>query len=211
MTLNDEILDSLQKLEGPSAKLAQNLPRFIFGRLREDKESDRLIQEPEVTQDKIIHLLSSKNFLQPILEMFFPKTRITLNHNQADQSLAFTSEEKKQLPLVVSADIWNTISGENENFMSGFMRGMQDCQNNTGDSELRNECNYHKLKALKLAKENVEKADCFFSALDKDKNLILIEKGKIYVRTLQKGTGNVLSLQQCVTMHCKVKTRMTPF
>lgn len=83
-SIQKEISESINLMTVSSPQLSENLPNFIFGRLKEDKETELLIPKLENAQKKIISLLTTEKFLENVLKMIFPmnqlKSIISVHH-----------------------------------------------------------------------------------------------------------------------------------
>lgn len=205
-SLEEELSHALSKICCSSPKLSENRPMFIFGRLMQDEDSDRLILELEDTQDKIVELLASEKPLKTILSMIYPHSSIELQEIKSSSAFAFTSDENIQLHSVVAKNIWSEIGDKTSLFIDGFYKGMQDAHKGNQDSSIVGNNHYEIINAVLRAKENVKIADDFFAELDKDENAVTVFKGAIYYKVLQKGDGEILHSQQSVAIHCKAKT-----
>lgn len=80
LSLQDEIKQLCQKIELSSDKLVQNEPQFIFGHLKEDKESYTLISKLEEAQLQISNVLQSDKFLEQILHIIYPHENVTIDY-----------------------------------------------------------------------------------------------------------------------------------
>lgn len=205
-SLKEEICDFISKIETSSPKLLQEKPNFVFGRVRGDLEGERLIKELEETQEKIIHLCSLKNRLECFLKMFFPGCEIEIEKAHSTPLTDFTPEELVHLSAALCKNIWGIICEESDPYLDGYVLGMQHAQENRKDRSIINKYDYKKLKALKIAHDNVEEADRLFAKLDQDPTLFSQEKGKVYYRTINEGFGEPLSEQRRVLIHFSAVT-----
>lgn len=204
-SLEEEIRGIIEKIECSSPKLLANKPLFIFGRLSESEESDRLVQTLEETQEKIIQLLASDQPLKAILEIIYSDCRVEIFKNRSIPTFELTSTEKCHLQRIVAKNIWATICGESASFLEGFYKGMEDADQGSKDLSILSTGKYGMLKSLIKAKGNVKKSDSFFAQLDADTNITLVRKGEVYYKVLQPGDGDILDVQHPVLIHCKAK------
>lgn len=191
-SVSNELRDLSQKLELSSPKLAQNHPQFIFGRLKDDKETEKMIVKLENCQDKIVPLLASPSFLEDVLKLIYPNLPISI-HTLPHDSTLFSETESKQIPCLVAADIWDNLEEEDAVFRTAFIKGMQDCNAKLEKKTSANVFLYDRLKALKEIKNALLKSDEYFSELKKDATMTEIFPSKLYSRTLAKGNGKELS------------------
>jgi FKBP-type peptidyl-prolyl cis-trans isomerase len=205
-TLNEEIKDLGKKIDISSLKLAQQSPPFMFGRLKEDKETDKLVKDLEDTQIKINDLVSSKNFLNDVLKIVLPDVELTIN-NKVLQEEFFSQEELEQLPLLVAANIWKIIEEENESYKKSFIRGMYDADNSLEPKvQLLDTLGFEKMKILIKAKQNIKVAEDFFKKLNSEKSFICVFPFKLYYKVMKKGNGSILDDRTNVTVHYNIKT-----
>jgi FKBP-type peptidyl-prolyl cis-trans isomerase len=207
-SLKEELSNLIKKMDVSSEQLSRNRPYFIFGKLKEDKETSSLIQELEKSQKAITSILSSKNFLDDVLKLVHPHGAMPkINAKLSSYTLGFTPIELKSLPFLVSMSILENLEDENEEFKQGFLLGMKDAQVGI-ESRFNDEGadSYDKLKVLNIARNNIKQADFYFSALDKEEDLNCILPKKIYYRRLEEGESAQLNNQTKVTIHCKIET-----
>jgi len=201
-SLKSEFNGLFNQMEVSSHKLTTERPYFIFGCLKNDKETANFIKELEKTQTKIQDLLSSKHFLNTILENFFKKDSIDLAEISQIETFSFTQQELDLLPELVAVNIWENINRENGSYIEGFFAGMQDIKIK---KQCRN-CLNHILKQLSIAESNIQFADKYFAELEKNENIKCLYPGKIYYNCLEEGTGTALENQTRVEAHFIIKT-----
>lgn len=206
LSLEDEIADATTKIEVSSEKLARVRPWFIFGRLKHDKETDKLVEELEKTQDEIVKLNASAHFLQDVCKMIYPEIKLVVDNAATQENVLFSLEQSEAVAKVVSKNIWQSICNQNQSYMQGVFLGMQAAQNDTRSPLPSISYDYTKLKVVKAAKENVDNADRVFALLDHDQQFTPLENKHVYYRVLQQGDGQQLTGPQQVTVHCKATT-----
>jgi len=166
-----------------------------------------LIVELEKTQDKIRELLASKHFLKEIIQLIYPQEKLNIDFNLSNKQLAFNDSEIKQLPFLVAANIWEIIKDENTKYLTFFIKGMKDADQEINPSNLSaNTLNYEKLKAISKIKDHLKVTDYFFNQIDKDSNYTCVVLFKLYYKIIQEGNGVILSSQQNVLTHYTIKT-----
>lgn len=198
-SINQELTSLSQKIDVSSTKLSRDHPTFIFGRLKEDKETDEMIKELEKTQDRIKQLISSQTFLSEVLALVYPKELIqiisTANHEQ------FSSFENKQLSFLVSANIWNVLEDECPSFRKAFLIGMNDADSNSFKDMASDSLRFEKLRALIEAKKSLKTCDEYFAKLHLDTTLNPISVKKLYYKITQLGNGKAISSQAKIKVH----------
>ncbi len=202
----EEMLTLCKKIDISSLQLARQTPNFIFGRLKEDKETDKLVNELEVTQLKINSLLSSKNFLKDVLQKIFPGERVSVKEND-EVRIALNDSEVKQLPFIVAASVWDIIDGENEVYKKAFFEGMLDADKGL-EAKVKHfdSFEYAKTKALVKARENLSRADKCLLELANTEEFVNVMPNRICYKTLQAGAGDALAGQSKVTVQYTLKT-----
>lgn len=197
-TLEDEITNGLEMIELSSTKLTQNKPHFVFGKLKNSKENDRLIAELESTQEDIIKLFSAGDFLKKSLKTISPNLEIVFEEN------SHRILEKNPLLNAVSLNIYDTVRDENEIYFDGFIKGLQDADKQKKSDRINSTGHFDKLKVLTVAKKNVEEADRLLSDLEIN-GYTSVEKGKIVFKTSKQGNGKVLDEQGIVQANYRIK------
>jgi FKBP-type peptidyl-prolyl cis-trans isomerase len=205
-SLKDELDAINQKITMSSPTLSANTPLFIFSRLKEDKETDKLIDALEQTQPKINQLLASNNFLKDVLQIIFPNESIIV-HPINKKQIDFEEAEISQLPFLVGANIWRVIADEDQNYCEFFIAGMKDAENGI-DKEDRpiNYRKYEKLKALSAINKTLISNDSYFEQLNHDSTYTSILPNKLYYKTIREGTEETLENQTEVLVHYSIKT-----
>lgn len=203
-SIQKEISDNVNMMTISSPKLSENLPVFIFGRLKEDSESELLISKLEKTQNEILDFLHSTNFLESVLKKILPKQKIEITGlNEA----TFSEQEIKKLPLLIAANILHTHQEENKDFLDGLILGMKDSDNKEPNRFLNEDYfDYEKMKIFKEIQKNIEDANLFFAELARNSNLICLIPGKIYYRIIKEGTGEELLRQSKVEINLELRT-----
>jgi len=202
-SLKEEFDGLFQQMEVSSEKLSSERPYFIFGRLKEHKESEDLIDELEKTQTKIQHLLKSSDFFKTVVQSFFQENTTLLTEDYPKESSAFNQNELEQLPELIAANIWDNLLWENESYIEGFFEGMRNANEPNHDSKFSN---YHILKQLSIARSNIELANEFFLELEKNPNVTALYPQKIYYSCIEEGDGRSLEDQVKLRVHCTIKT-----
>ena len=196
-TFEDEITNTIEMIEISSTKLSQNEPQFIFGKLKNSIENDRLIAMLENTQDDIIDLYSSGNFFKNSLKIIYPNLEIAIDNSTP------SPVDKNSLLNAISQGTYNSVRDENEIYFEGFIKGLQDADKNIKPS-LNHFTHFDKLKVLKVAKKNVDDADHLISELQNN-SYVPVENGKIIYKTSKQGNGKVLNGQDIVQANYRIK------
>lgn len=207
-SLRDEIKELCQKLDVSSNQLVKNSPRFIFGRLKEDLESNQLIQKLEQSQTTIVQLLNSDSFLEKVLQMIYPQEKIVACPYLAEhKQFVFNQSEIQHLPYLIAKNIWvSLLEDEPQEYREAFIKGMIDAEK--GVEELKaasNTLQYSRFKALAKIKSNIEAADQFFNHLEKDPNYHQSGSAQVYYKVIQEANGPSLDNQTQVVMHYSIK------
>ncbi len=201
----EEMLTLCKKIDVSSLKLANQTPNFVFGRLKEDRETDKLVKELEVTQLKINSLLSSKDFLKEVLQRIFPNERIDVKENA--KQIALDDSEVKQLPFIVAASVWSIIEDENEVYKKAFFEGVLDADKGLEAKVSNvNSFEFAKTKALVNAKENISMADKCLLELNSKEGYVNVIPNRVCYKTLHAGFGDTLTVQSKVTVQYTIKT-----
>lgn len=176
-TLKEEYSSLLSKLEASSLTLVRDKPGFIFGRVKNDPETEPLIEKLESTQKRIQNLLNSKAFLTEVLNEF-----------QCTNTLGNTSTESlDEYQKLIAAHIWDILEDHDKSYQDNFLLGMQ------SDSLLNDhEFDFRKNEALNQIGKNIEKTKKMFQQLDNDANYLKIIPDKLYYKILKSGQGECL-------------------
>lgn len=205
-SLKEEMQELMKKLDVSSQKLARQSPGFIFGRLKDDKETNQLVNDLEKAQDKIAKLNTSKKFLLDVLQLIFPKEKIVIQQ-PIHTEILFDNREMQKFPFLVAANIWQVIENENELFKKSFFQGMSDAEKNMDSQDFEsNTLTYEKNKVLVKAKQNIQEANEYFHQISKDSNFISVLPLRLYYKITKEGNGLVLDNQASVTIHYTIKT-----
>lgn len=206
-SLNEEIQNLNQKIDISSLILVKQLPPFIFGRLKNHVETDKLVRELEVTQSNVKQFISSDNFLAKVLRFIYPKEKITI-YSGCNKHLLFEESEIKQLPSLVAANIWRILKSEDERYQQAFIEGMKDAEK-FSEFQLQNgmcTSKYRKLQALLKIRKNLKEAEDYFTQLDKRVDLIQVLPFKLYYKVIQEGNGELLDRQTNVLLNYIIRT-----
>lgn len=205
-SIKEETKSIFDKMDISSSKLAKNTPPFIFGRLKEDKETDKLVSELEASQLKINQMLESENFLSDVLSIIFPNEKINISQEQK-QYLHFDESEIKQLPFLVAANIWRILEDEDESYQNFFVKGMKDADIDIEYiGPFANTFRYEKLTAYSTIRQNLQASDEYFQHLEKNQSNIPISPLKLYYRVIEEGTGEPLTDQTQAAINYTIKT-----
>lgn len=196
-SFEDEITNSIGMIEVSSTKLSQIKPHFVFGKLKNSLDNDRLTLELETAQEDIIDLYSSGDFFKNSMKMIYPNLEIAIERNLPRPM------DKKSLLTAVSQNTYNSVSDETGIYFQGFIKGLQDAGKNI-QHNINDSTHFEKLKVLEVAKKNVDEADRLISELEGD-GYISVEKGKIIYRTSKSGSGSTLNEQGIVRVNCRIK------
>ncbi len=206
-TIPQEIAQLHEKIEVSSQKLAQRSPHYIFGRLKDDRETEKLILELEETQNQIAEKLRCPNFLFETLTEILPKEIFsTENEAPLQRSLfCFRKDVNDQLKNIVALSIFENLENENDDYIEAFFRGMKDANQlkPCGKNRPRT-IDYQINKILIKAKENVTRCNEKFSQIHQDKKYFCLVPFKLYYRTLQQGSGEKLLEQTNVELHYSI-------
>lgn len=195
-----------KKIEISSPKLSKNSPQFIFGRIKDGRGSQELVNELERTQSRIADLLKSKTFLEDVLSSIYPQEKI-VTHPSSQRELNFNPSQLAQLPALVAANIWHVMDGEGCDYQDSFINGMQ-------DADTGKECKvgfldtlkYDKLKTLAKIQNHLMQTEEYFSQLNKDPQMTCLIPFKLYYKINQEGNGATLEKQTRVELNYIVKT-----
>ena len=198
-TIAEEIKGLYGKLEVSSWKLDNQNPRFVFGILKHCPQNDQLVKGLEECQEEIKTLLATNNYLEKVLRMIVPHENFNLETN-LPKLISLDVSEKKRLPFVVAASIWNDIRDEDQNFQQAYLLG---CQDRDSGKKMRDEdynflCNL-KLHAYSKIQKKLNETDRFLEKLDSDGNCQCLEPRQLYCRTLEKGSGKMLESQESIS------------
>ena len=206
LSLLEELRELNNKIEISSPKLSKEYPQFIFGRLKEHKESDKLVNSLEMSQLQIRMLLNSNNFLKDVLSLMYPGEEIII-HPASKPLLSFSPVECSQFTNLVAANIWNVLKGNSMDYQQSFMAGMQDADagepNKIGFADT---FNYERLKTLRKIKGNLTQADSFFSQLGENPRNICVMPFKLYYQIKEEGSGPILTDQTKVKVKYIIRT-----
>lgn len=207
-TLQEEISKLREKIEISSQKLASGAPYFIFGRLKNDAETNRLVHELEETQEKIAKQLNMPTFLTEALKQIFPNEEINVNKSD-DQGVLFTfdHEDTRQLPNLVALNIFNNLRDEKAEYIEAFFLGMKDFDTQiTLDESPPHSLDYEINKTLLEAHQNLLLSNAKFRLLDHDEQFKCLVPLSLYYRTLKEGKGRKLSNQTSVVLKYTIMT-----
>lgn len=180
-------LDFLQKqVTFSSEKLMHSSPEFVFGRLRESQESDKLVAVLEDTQLKIKSRMHSRRFIEEILEVL---TGLHYTRPASQKHFLFCLD-KNTLNIAVAKGIWEFLQQYDNEYIPHFIEGLNE---DKVDKILVDHAAYHPSfrRELTEAINNLKAANMEFSALEDDEDFICISPGELYYRTLEAGRGEI--------------------
>jgi FKBP-type peptidyl-prolyl cis-trans isomerase len=199
-SLKEESEEIARKLKASSPQLSRNTPFFIFGRLKNDKKTDALVAELEITQDKINKLLQSKSFLEGILQLVYPSEKILLSSS----STAVNASDETEIPAIVAESIHEAMDEQDSIY---YVLGMRDAEKGiTNKHKDADHLKHQKLKALIKIKSNLHEADQFFHQLHTSSSHTCVESFKLYTKVIKEGEGPQLKNQTKISIHYTIKT-----
>lgn len=193
-SVKEELNALEEKVKVSSEKLIQRNPEFIFGWLKDSKESKLFISELESTQDKIQKVLASPKFLKTVLEKVTEK-KYVLNERQSCQF----HFEKNQLNKTVAKGLWEAIQDYDYEYLPYFIEGLETSESEHVKTDRIAWFPSYRREFLE-GKENLQKSDELFQLLDNDKNFQCVVAKKLYFKTLKEGRGNTECRGPCVTL-----------
>lgn len=207
-SLAEEMQSLMSEMDVASIKLAKNNPSFVFGRLKHDKETEVFVEELERSQSKINVLLSEENFLEQVLKIIYPREKIVVNlFGNSEQT--FEKAEAENLPLLVAANIWDLLDGEENIYQDAFIMGMQDAEKKLSADKKINYSKfqeYEKLGAYVKIKENLAKTNEYFKSLSQDSSMHCLIPANLYYSVIQNGSGLIFNNENRVFVHYSIKT-----
>lgn len=206
-SISEEMADLYSKLEISSQKLAQRTPQYVFGRLKNDNETDEIIKELEETQALIAEKLKSDDFLMEVLAEIFPsETFSTQKEDSAHFLFSFKKDEIDQMGNIVAVNIFEQLKNENDDYIEAFFRGMKDANLlKLFEAHHPRSSEYNINKVLLKANENIKNCDKKFHQIHQDKRFACLIPFKLYSRTLTEGSGEKLLDQTNVIVHYTMK------
>lgn len=205
-SLKEERIGLAERFDVTSERLVNHSPAFIFGRLKDDNESNKFIAELECTQTKIIKQLASEDFLDNLLKLLYPADTINIAGSESKvKQLSFNEWEIKQLPLIIATNIWNMIDEETVDYQKAFIEGVKDSDKMNAKHISVNTIEYAKAKGILQIQENIRQADSYFTLLDETLSVHPIVPSRLYYKTIKEGSGRVLNDETNVFVHYTFK------
>ncbi len=207
-TLKEEYEWQKEVISHPSEQLMKERPVFCFGRLKESKESDKLVRKLESTQKKIQESLKKPTFFEDTIFAMTGKRPKIKKKESSTRFLAFTANEKKSFPAAIAASINWIAKEESDCFFEGFIKGMKEAdrslQNQPLDLRKKRHIFYEKPVYEKLveAKRNLLATETFFQNLDRDSEYIDFHSKTLFVKIQRPGKGAQYKNQRHVKVHC---------
>lgn len=201
-----EFLNSMTAVSSPN--LLKKLPHFYFGRLKEDRESDELVQKLEDVQSEIQEFLSTDFILPKVLKEIFPNLPIELPKlsSISESVTSFTQEEIAMLPKLIAMAIWHSFKEENKDFIHGLILGLKAAGINASEREMVENISHGEAHLLLEGQKNLLQADQLFSSLSQEQGMNCISPQRLYYKLLKKGVGEEVKNLAKIRIHCKVET-----
>lgn len=186
-SLSAELKDIDEKTQISSPKL-QQVPNFIFGCLKDSKESALLIADLEKTQDRITKLLQSKHLLRDVFKLI-GKDELAIEKNKEDQK---TNDIDLHLALAKLLRI--QLKEYPAEYLVYFVEGLQ---GHLSEEEFQKEGLFypHALTILQQMQNNLETSNRHFQKIKEDQTYSAVFEPYIYASILEQGTGEALQGQ----------------
>lgn len=197
-SIKEELDNFEEKITLSSEKLRTQNPEFIFGWLKDFKKTEKFISELEETQNKIRTFLSSRTFLEEVLEKLTEKKYLLHTHNGFQFAL-----ENQDVNRAVAKGLWLTIQDYDFEYLPYFIEGLKKAESQNPKTDRLAWFPEYRKEFLE-GKENLEKADIFFQSLAKDENFHSILPGKLYYKTLKAVDGNMAGNDSLISLSCTV-------
>ncbi len=203
-----EYLALSEKLTASSKKLDTEKPWFVFSRLKNDPESEKLVKGLEITQSKIQKLLRSEDFFLNILQTIV-SDKITFQLSKSPPILSLAPDEISALPSIIAEDIIRLTSGEDEQYWQSFLKGLKDAENNktppSYDRKTLSKLFYDNkyAKNMKKARGNLQQCSQLFEKLEDGCYHSVLPK-KLYYKITREGRGSELKTEKKVLVHLTI-------
>lgn len=197
--LSNEFSFLSQNTIGSSDKLMNNKPWFVFGRMKNCKQSEKFVGKLEKAQDKIQQFLNKPSFASEVVKTITGKIQPGFLSNPShSQFLPLSPTEKSYLPKIIAESIFYIDGNESNKFFEGFIKGMEDCDLNIPMKEMDRRVlaliSFDKIKNENLveAKKNLAVCTTIFEKLKNDPEQTEIIPDKLYYRERLSGSGQTL-------------------
>jgi len=191
-------------MEVSSKALRANKPIFIFERLKNDMQSQELVDRLEKAQKKIQDLLQSKSFLQDVLTLIFEEPPRVDIPPPSQYVFSPTPEEKEAFPSIIAERVDEAIFLNLDDFIQGMMDANKDARVENFLKKVNDAQKFHYPKAFVEAKKALDKGKRFFATLAEDGEYKEIVPQKLYYKTVRQGDGDAISSQTEAIMHFKI-------
>lgn len=186
-TIKEEHQALSSLFEESSRQLNAELPRFVFGAIKELPENRPLIANLEKAQRRIQKSLNSPNFLDNTLRRI-SKSSFTLPKTESMSGLDLSGQFTINPNAVIAKSIWKEIANLDAEYIQAFFKGYSSAEENQG--WLLPLVSYK--ECLKNARTNLQHADQLFSELGQNGNLTEIYPSGLYYKILSPGDGPTL-------------------
>jgi peptidylprolyl isomerase len=164
-------------------------PAFIFGYVKDDRQSQVLIQKLEEVQSKVRALMQSPTFLADVLKMMTERAFEVDTSKQFD--LRMNSWQIPQLNLIIAKNVWNQIKGNDQEYIKEFLMSFHEP---VSQEDIR--CGFfpnHYKTYVEQARNNLLESYHLFDRLEKDSEFTSVVTKKLYYKVLKKGSGEPLN------------------
>ncbi len=193
--LSEEVNDLRNLITVSSDKLENVMPNFIFGHIK-DAESQILINKLEKTQDKIRKFLTSKTFLQDVLEKTLGR-KILINESR---SFRFDVGKKAEISKIIARGIWEQeLCDYEKEFIPYFIDAL-------ASSSLEEECNPlltvpSLFRDISEVQKKLAETATLFCSLEKQKDVECVVPNKLYYKILNPGENST----ECQSPNVRLK------
>lgn len=195
-SLKEEEEDLGNKVQISSDHLDQELPSFVFGCLKNNEENKKLICALEAAQNKIQGLLQSPTFLEEVLEKI-AEEKVEIEKTEFH---TFFSAPNGNFNAIVAKTLKSNLEGYSKEDIYYFSKGLlEDAEDGlTHEQWLLGfpEC----IRNIRNARENLEVADHFFSALQKDSSFTPVLDNYLFYKIVKRGAGRPLNKETKVCL-----------
>lgn len=180
-SLEEELSDIERKMKVSSSKL-QQMPRLIFGCLKDSKENAACLKELEEIQEKIKTLLLSEHLLEDTLKLIF-REKLVIDENKINQI-----NEIVDIHLALAKLLKLSLKEYSPYYHCCFIEGLK---GQLSDCEISKETLTYPeaLTYLKKARTNVEEANLYFQKIQYNPAYQPIYQPYLYRSIIKKGSG----------------------
>lgn len=178
---NEELEALEKKIVVSSAKLTENAPEFIFGCMKDTKETKMLVSKLEAAQAEIQMRLKSPAFLEKVI-----KKIAEVNLSEEPMSSVKFSLDREKIHRILAKGIWESVQNYDFEYLGHLITGMENQESCT----TKREAWFPEFrKETLIGKENLQHANARFQTLDHDSDYTCILPEKLYYKTIRESQG----------------------